>query len=58
MKSELTFCPNCESKELAERVDEVLRDQQLQDWDTAYEFVDEEGELASLGTYGYIIFLN
>ena len=45
MKSELIFCPTCESKELGERVDEVLRDQQLQDWDTAYEFVDEEGEI-------------
>jgi len=45
MKSELIFCPNCESKELGERVDEVLRDQQLEDWDTAYEFVDDEGEI-------------
>jgi hypothetical protein len=45
MKSELIFCPTCESKELGERVDEVLRDQQLQDWDTAYEHVDDDGEI-------------
>jgi hypothetical protein len=45
MKSELIFCPTCESKELGERVDEVLRDQQLEDWDTAYEHVDEDGEI-------------
>ena len=45
MKSELIFCPTCESKELGERVDEVLRDQQLEDWDTAYEHVDDDGEI-------------
>jgi hypothetical protein len=45
MKSELIFCPNCESKELGERVDEVLRDQQLADWDDAYQLVDDEGEI-------------
>lgn len=45
MKSDLTFCPNCDKELLDERVDFVLRDQQLEDWDSAYELIDSEGEI-------------
>ena len=45
MKSELTFCPNCDKELLSERVDFVLQDQQLEDWDSAYELIDDEGEI-------------
>ena len=45
MKSDLTFCPNCDKELLDERVDFVLQDQQLEDWDSAYELIDSEGEI-------------
>ena len=45
MKSELIFCPNCESKELDERVNAVLQDQQLETYEDAYELIDEDGEI-------------
>ena len=45
MKSDLTFCPNCDKELLGERVDFVLQDQQLEDWESAYEFIDNEGEI-------------
>lgn len=45
MKSELTFCPNCDKELLGERVDFVLQDQQLEDWNSAYELIDSEGEI-------------
>ena len=45
MKSELIFCPNCESKELDERVNAVLQDQKLQTYEEAYELIDDDGEI-------------
>jgi hypothetical protein len=45
MKSELTFCPNCDKELLNERVDFVLEDQQFEDWDSAYEFLQDDGEI-------------
>jgi hypothetical protein len=45
MKSELTFCPNCDKELLNERVDFVFEDQQFQDWDSAYEFLEDDGEI-------------
>ena len=39
MKSELIFCPTCESKELDERVNAVLQDQKLQTYEEAYELI-------------------
>ena len=45
MKSDLTFCPNCDKELLGERVDFVLQDQEFEDWDSAYEFLDDEGEI-------------
>jgi len=45
MKSELVFCPNCESVELDERVNAVLQDQKLQTYEEAYELIDENGEI-------------
>ena len=45
MKSELIFCPTCESKELDERVNAVLQDQKLQTYEEAYELIDDEGEI-------------
>jgi hypothetical protein len=45
MKSELTFCPNCESVELDERVNTVLNDQNLPTYEEAYELIDEDGEI-------------
>ena len=45
MKSDLTFCLNCDKELLGERVDFVLQDQQLEDWDSAYELIDSEGEI-------------
>ena len=45
MKSELTFCPQCESVELDERVNAVLQDQKLPTYEEAYELIDEDGEI-------------
>jgi len=45
MKSNLTFCPTCESAELDERVNAVLQDQQLESYEDAYELIDEDGEI-------------
>jgi hypothetical protein len=45
MKSELVFCPTCESVELDERVNAVLQDQKLQTYEEAYELIDEDGEI-------------
>jgi hypothetical protein len=45
MKSELTFCPQCESVELDERVNTVLNDQKLPTYEEAYELIDEDGEI-------------
>ena len=45
MKSELIFCPTCESKELDERVNAVLQDQKLQTYEEAYELIDDDGEI-------------
>jgi len=45
MKSNLTFCPNCESNELDERVNAVLQDQKLESYEDAYELIDEDGEI-------------
>jgi len=45
MKSNLTFCPNCESNELDERVNAVLQDQKLETYEDAYELIDEDGEI-------------
>jgi len=45
MKSELIFCPNCESAELDERVNAVLQDQKLKTYEEAYEHVDDDGEI-------------
>ena len=45
MKSELTFCPNCDSVELDERVNAVLNDQNLETYEEAYELIDEDGEI-------------
>jgi len=45
MKSELVFCPNCESVELDERVNAVLQDQKLPTYEEAYELIDEDGEI-------------
>jgi hypothetical protein len=45
MKSELVFCPNCESVELDERVNTVLNDQNLPTYEEAYELIDEDGEI-------------
>lgn len=45
MKSELTFCPNCDKELLDERIQEVLTDQNLEDWDCAYEVIDDDGEI-------------
>ena len=47
MKSELRFCPNCDKELLAERVDFVLHDQQLEDLDSAYELIDNDGEIVT-----------
>lgn len=46
MKSELTFCPNCDKELLDERVNFVLKDQQLEDWDSAYGLIDDDGEVS------------
>jgi hypothetical protein len=45
MKSELVFCPTCESVELDERVNAVLQDQNLPTYEEAYELIDEDGEI-------------
>jgi hypothetical protein len=45
MKSELIFCPNCESKELDERVNAVVNDQKILTYEEAYELIDEDGEI-------------
>ncbi len=45
MKSELIFCPTCESAELDERVNAVLQDQKLKTYEEAYELIDDEGEI-------------
>jgi hypothetical protein len=45
MKSELVFCPTCESVELDERVNAVLNDQNLPTYEEAYELIDEDGEI-------------
>ena len=45
MKSELVFCPQCESVELDERVNAVLQDQKLPTYEEAYELIDEDGEI-------------
>jgi len=45
MKSELIFCPTCESAELDERVNAVLQDQKLQTYEEAYELIDDDGEI-------------
>jgi hypothetical protein len=45
MKSELVFCPTCESVELDERVNAVLQDQKLPTYEEAYELIDEDGEI-------------
>jgi hypothetical protein len=45
MKSDLTFCPNCESAELDERVNTVLNDQNLPTYEEAYELIDKDGEI-------------
>ena len=45
MKSELVFCPTCESVELDERVNAVLQDQKLQTYEEAYELIDDDGEI-------------
>jgi len=45
MKSELIFCPNCESAELDERVNAVVNDQKILTYDEAYELIDDDGEI-------------
>jgi len=45
MKSDLTFCPHCESAELDERVNTVLNDQNLPTYEEAYELIDKDGEI-------------
>lgn len=45
MKSELIFCPTCESAELDERVNAVLQDQKLPTYEEAYELIDDDGEI-------------
>ena len=45
MKSELIFCPTCESAELDERVNAVLQDQKLKTYEEAYELIDDDGEI-------------
>jgi hypothetical protein len=45
MKSELIFCPTCESAELDERVNVVLQDQKLSTYEEAYELIDDDGEI-------------
>ena len=45
MKSELVFCPQCESVELDERVNAVLQDQKLPTYEEAYELIDDDGEI-------------
>jgi hypothetical protein len=45
MKSELIFCPTCESAELDERVNTVLQDQKLSTYEEAYELIDDDGEI-------------
>ena len=45
MKSDLIFCPNCESAELDERVNAVLQDQKLKTYEEAYELIDDDGEI-------------
>jgi hypothetical protein len=45
MKSELIFCPNCESAELKERVNTILEDQHLQTYEEAYELINDDGEI-------------
>jgi hypothetical protein len=45
MKSELIFCPTCESAELDERVNAVVNDQKILTYDEAYELIDDDGEI-------------
>ena len=45
MKSELIFCPTCESAELDERVNAVLQDQKLKTYEEAYKLIDDDGEI-------------
>ena len=44
MKSELIFCPTCESAELDERVNAVLHDQKLKTYEEAYELYLKQSE--------------
>jgi hypothetical protein len=45
MKSELTFCPNCDEELMHSRVAQVVEDQQLKDYEDGYKLIDEDGEI-------------
>ena len=45
MKSQLTFCPNCDEELMYERIAQIIEDQNLEDYEEGYKIIEEDGEI-------------